>query len=99
MDFTIERTGDGWRVTLRGRFTHADRAAFLRVVEAIRRAPAGTWVLDLSAVPYADSAALGMLITAHDILGHGGGRLEVVGAAGQVRRGLALTNLDQLLGV
>lgn len=98
MDYTIERGKDGWRVSLRGRFTFADHGAFLEVLEAMRRAPDGPWVIDLSDVPYIDSSALGLLVMAHGTAARQDARFGLRGASGQVAAALAVTRLDQFLG-
>ena len=69
-----------------------------RAIEA-GAADADAFVLDLSAVRFLTSAALGMLINIHAHLADRGCRLALAGAAGNVARVLKHARLEELLPV
>ena len=69
-----------------------------RAIEAGAGA-ADAFVLDLSAVRFLTSAALGMLINIHAHLADRGCRLALAGAAGNVARVLKQARLEELLPV
>jgi len=66
---------------------------------AIDAGGADAFVLDLSAVRFLTSAALGMLINIHAHLADRGCRLALAGAAGNVARVLKHARLEELLPV
>ena len=67
---------------------------------AFRGAGASSRVLvDLSAVSFMDSTALGLLVRAVRDIGEGGGLVRVVLPAGTARRIFELTTLDRVLPV
>jgi anti-anti-sigma factor len=69
-----------------------------RAIEA-GAAGADAFVLDLSAVRFLTSAALGMLINIHAHLADRGCRLALAGAAGNVARVFKQARLEELLPV
>jgi anti-anti-sigma factor len=55
-------------------------------------------VLDLDSVSFCDSSGLGMFVSIHRRAGMAGGWLRLARPNAQLRRILAVTNLDRLLG-
>ena len=55
-------------------------------------------VLDLDSVSFCDSSGLGMFVSIHRRAGMAGGWLRLARPSAQLRRILAVTNLDRLLG-
>lgn len=55
------------------------------------------FVVDMEAVPYLDSAGLGLLIAIHREVARRGGRWALVGASAQATRLLAVTQADHFL--
>ncbi|HET6917919.1 MAG TPA: STAS domain-containing protein [Jiangellaceae bacterium] len=62
------------------------------------RAGRSRLVLDLDAVSFCDSSGLGMFVSIHRRAGMAGGWLRLARPNPQLRRILAVTNLDRLLG-
>ncbi len=56
-------------------------------------------VLDLTAVPRLDSSALGLFVRFHHLSRARDGWLRLVGVNPSIRRSLAITNLDSILGI
>ncbi len=56
-------------------------------------------VLDLTAVPYIDSAGLGTLVHTNGLLLRGGGKLRLCGVGDRVAALLKLTQMDAVLSV
>lgn len=90
MDFRIDHSGDSARVTLDGRLTFGENAAFRRVVEDLSGGTTDEVVFDLAGMDYIDSAGLGMLMVAREAVIEGGGRAVIANAHGQVGRMLEL---------
>jgi anti-sigma B factor antagonist len=83
---------------LHGRMTHG---ASLSTVEAQLRAlfahPGTTLILDLTAVDYADSAGLGLLVFLNGMARESGGSLRIAGANQRLREVINLTRVSTLL--
>jgi anti-anti-sigma factor len=62
------------------------------------RAGRSRLVLDLDEVGFCDSSGLGMFVSTHRRAGMAGGWLRLARPNAQLRRILAVTNLDRLLG-
>ncbi|HVI50389.1 MAG TPA: STAS domain-containing protein [Candidatus Sulfotelmatobacter sp.] len=82
-----------------GRLTFTNSSAFMRITEELRAADGKSWVLDLSRLEFIDSAGLGMLLMARDILGDHKGRLTLKAAQGQVAKALSLARFDELIQI
>jgi anti-anti-sigma factor len=63
---------------------------------AVRSAEGTTLIIDLSQVPYIDSAALGVLVQAYVSCQKAGRRLALVGLSHRVKALLQMTTLDIL---
>jgi len=91
--------GDKSVVECSGRLTFSNSTAFMRITEELKAAEGKSWVLDLSRLEFIDSAGLGMLLMARDILGDHKGRLTLKGAQGQVSKALNLARFDELIQI
>lgn len=88
---------DTLTMTVRGEL---DAAAAAQLREALRRVPAGAAVVvDLRTVPFIDSAGLGALICGIRELRTRGGTAALCARRGGVRRLLAVTGFDRIVGV
>ena len=78
-----------------------DRAAARRAEERVARAleRARTVTIDVARVREVSGALLGLLLHASRLAARRGGRLYVVGADGEVRRGLETAGIDDLATV
>ncbi len=66
---------------------------------AVRSETAGTVIVDLSEVPYIDSAGLGSLIAAHVSYQKVGRQLALAGVNERARALLKMTNVEQLFRI
>lgn len=62
MRHTIRKSHEGVDIVLDGRFTFADHEAFRGIIDEVHELAGACCRVDLKAVPYIDSAALGMLL-------------------------------------
>ena len=67
--------------------------------DTLRATTAPLLILDLTEVPYMDSAGLGVLVNAHVSCVNRGRRLALAGPADRVRTLLAVTHVDRVLAV
>lgn len=66
---------------------------------AVQATTAPVLILDLSDVPYLDSAGLGVLVNAHVSCTHRGRRLALVGLADRVHTLLKVSRVDRVLAI
>ncbi|MFT4113298.1 STAS domain-containing protein [Silvibacterium sp.] len=72
---------------------------FFAVQEELRHAPSRLKIFDLSAVPYMDSAGMGVIINAYVSAKRRGGNVAVVGPNYRVIELFKLTHVDTLIPV
>lgn len=91
----IEAVQDGSTLTVRisGKFNFS---CFREFNEAVSRSGTSAFVVDLSAVEYMDSSALGMLLLLRDKAGKEQEKVSIVAGKGQPRDVLKLANFHQL---
>ena len=99
MQYTLSTQPDGVTATLSGRFTFADHQAFRELIGNIEMAPGRCIAVDLDAVEFLDSAALGMLLLANDASEKAGAAFVVRHPRGQVRRTLEITEMAALFSI
>ena len=63
----------------------------------LREETAGTTILDLTNVPYMDSAAVGMLVGFHVSSQRNGRKYAITGVADRIRKMLAICQVDKIL--
>lgn len=85
-----------YNASLRGKFTFADNSAFRPVIESMTDPAISQVALNLSGVDFVDSAAMGMLMLAHDEAQKNNKTFRLHGVAGNVKRIFDLARLDQL---
>jgi anti-sigma B factor antagonist len=66
---------------------------------ALRREQVGTMILDLSEVPYVDSAGLGSLVSAYITLQKSGRRMALSGVNDRVLHLFQITRVEQLFPI
>lgn len=87
----VEQSDDRSHVTVRGEL---DMSNAPELAGAIRAVPVGTTVIvDLSAVSFIDSSAIGALVSAGQAIAEGGGRLQIGPRSDMVARVLEMTGL------
>jgi len=93
MTITSANEGEHWRLRLSGRFDFSCREEFRA---AYLQSPAGSaFVIDMTAVDYVDSAALGMLLLLRDHAGEAS-RVTISGSHGQPEQVLRIANFHKL---
>ena len=86
MEFIEYREDERYEVRMRGRFTFADHASFLDVLEAIGSINVHEVKFNLARLDFIDSAAMGMLLLALEEANKGHKPILLVGAKGQVKK-------------
>lgn len=89
MKYTIDNKANGMNIALAGRITFADFADMNALIATIKEKSGRMVTLDLTAVEFIDSSALGMLLLIRDAVG-GQNRLSIQNAKGQVKRIMSL---------
>ncbi len=67
--------------------------------DAVQATTAPLLILDLTDVPYIDSAGLGVLVNAHVSCANRGRHLALIGLVDRVRTLLTITNVDKVLAL
>ncbi len=99
MEFVHQSTPEGIVVALQGAFTFKDHHTFRAVLDLLRDSGGRTHVLDLSAVGFLDSAALGMLLIAEEEAKGAGLKLTLRKPARQIAELIELAALDTLFTI
>lgn len=86
-------------IHMSGRFTFTDYKLFREILSALREGEGRRRVLDLTALEFVDSAALGMLLIAREEAQQGGRAIVLRGAGGQVRRTLDTADMSTLFDI
>lgn len=95
MEIQTLQTDSLYQVTLRGNFTFGDNQAFRQVLEAAKKAEIKQIIFKIDHLEFIDSAALGMLLLAHEEAEKSGKRILISGANGQVKRVFDMARFDQ----
>ena len=100
MQIEERRVGEVTILALAGKLTVADGHVLLKErVGALIRGGHKKLLLNLSEVPYVDSAGLGEVVRAYIAVNQQGGKLKLLGVARRIRDLLALTKLLTVLEV
>ncbi|MBI5121151.1 MAG: STAS domain-containing protein [Rhodospirillales bacterium] len=99
MEHSVRPISDGKEVVLTGRLTFADHNGFRSIIAMFQEPGSRRFVLDLSAVEFIDSAALGMVLLARDTAISKGISLILKGAKGQVRRIMEVAKFNKLFAM
>ncbi|WP_051341343.1 STAS domain-containing protein [Azospirillum halopraeferens] len=87
------------RFRLRGRLTAQDGDGIRAVIAEIKRLPDRRCLIDLTELEFIDSAGIGMLLVTNGETMAAGKSLALAGAAGQVQRVIALTQIAMIVPV
>ena len=74
-------------------------ACLFDVQPVLREETAGNTILDLSQVPYMDSAAVGMLVSFHVSCQRHGRRYAITNVADRIQKMLAICQVDRILTI
>ncbi|HLN24669.1 MAG TPA: STAS domain-containing protein [Patescibacteria group bacterium] len=99
MKSTIRTAGDGVELILDGRFTFADHAQFRQDVDEICGLPGRHCLVDLSAVSYMDSAAVGMLLLIRERVETKGGHVSLRGGSPPVKDLIRIAKLGSVFTI
>ena len=99
MEFTQEKAPDGSVIALRGAFTFKDHHCFRTLLDALKIGSGQRHVLDLSALEFVDSAALGMLLIADDEARGAGSCMILRRLPARVARLMEVAALDTVLTI
>ena len=100
MEITQRVVGEVTVLDLAGRMTRNDGygAVKARVTELLGQS-VGSFVLNLTDVPYLDSTCVGELVSAFITVRNKGGKLKLFGATGRIRKLLTVAKLDTVFEV
>ena len=96
MKLSQQRHGAVTLIRPEGPLTEADAVEFGQAATGLIAQTLGRFVIDLSAVPFVDSAGLETLLDLTDALGNSGKVLKLCGTNKTVRQVLELTEIDTL---
>jgi anti-anti-sigma factor len=91
--------GNHYHCTLKGHFNYADNPLFKEVLEHIAGNQSEQITFHMAEVEDIDSAALGLLLLAHDTATKHHKHITIQGAAGQVLKMLTLASLDKVFTI
>ena len=74
-------------------------ASLFDIQPVLREVTTGTTILDLSQVPYMDSAAVGMLVSFHVSSQRHGQRYAITSVAERILKMLAICQVDRILNI
>ena len=96
MNYKTVNVKNGVEVAINGSFTFRDHDTFFEIVSMIKTAYNKKMVFDFSGCDFLDSAALGMLVIAHDEASAKEVALSIKGAKGKVKDVLYAARFDTL---
>ncbi len=96
MELTITSKKPVFCAEISGKFTFADTATFKDVLSEVEKAAPASVELDLAALTFVDSAALGMFLLLKDAAGKHDAKVTLKGANGQVEKLLKMSRFDQI---
>lgn len=95
MQITQQSENGYFNIIMKGDFTFDANVPFRDVLDKLAKPDAGVIVIDLSGVEFMDSAALGMLLLAHERAGRNARTITLKGARGHVKKILQMARFDQ----
>ena len=100
MQLSLEQSGDAGIVRVKeAKLTYPVLSSFFAEMRAIVEDGARKLVIDLGAVTYIDSAAIGCLVEIHRLLEDLGGTLKLSGLQRRVETMLSMTGVHKFLNV
>ena len=99
MEINVTQADSGTIVALKGRFDFQAHQDFRRTIDGLLKTGKGKLTVDLSAVNFIDSSALGMLLLARETCEKAGGGVTLDRPQDYVDKVLKLCHFDQLFQV
>lgn len=99
MEINVTQAASGTRIELKGRFDFQAHQPFRRAIDGLLSSGQNKITVDLSAVNFIDSSALGMLLLARETCEKSGGGIVLDRPQEYVDKVLKLCHFDQLFEV
>ncbi|MEI8395503.1 MAG: STAS domain-containing protein [Rhodospirillaceae bacterium] len=99
MEYRIDSAEQGLSAYITGRLTFNDHAKIRSLIAEALAGVSNTVCFDLDELQFIDSAAVGMLLIAHEELNKSGRRLVLRNATGQVKRVITVAQLSKVITV
>ncbi len=96
MNYKTTNIKDGKEIAISGSFTFRDHDSFFEIVSLIKGGDAQKIVFNMAECDFIDSAALGMLVIAHDEASSKGVELSIKGVQGKVKDVMFAARFDSL---
>lgn len=93
----IHKNGDSVELTLEGRFTFTDHDTFRHIIDDLGGSAPRHCVINLSAVSYLDSAAVGMLLLMRERLDRS--KITLKGGSSSVKELIRIAKLGTLFDI
>lgn len=97
MQSKIQKSGDAVDLLLEGRFTFTDHESFRRLIDELGGMAPHQCTIDLSAVSYLDSAAVGMLLLMRERLDRS--KIVLKGGSSSVKELIRIAKLGTLFDI
>lgn len=98
MQYSVKNFNQSLEVSLGGRFTFSDNPAFYKIMEAVD-AKVTCVLVDVTAVEFMDSAALGMLLVLKDTTDKRNIKLVLKGPSGHVKKLFEISKFYQMFDI
>jgi anti-anti-sigma factor len=99
MDYRIEQDDVEARVYLSGRLTFNDHGKVRTMIQEMVQNRAPRQILVIGGLEFVDSSGLGMILVAREEVTQLHKKLSLRGAKGQVKRVLAVAQLDKVIDI
>jgi anti-anti-sigma factor len=99
MQHTFVERGDEIEISLQGKFTFADNAAFASVLEGISNRRYKSVIINLEGVEFIDSAALGILLLARDRCDSNSVGIVLKNPTGHVKQMLKVSKFHEMFNI
>jgi anti-anti-sigma factor len=99
MRYQVTTTENETVLALSERFTAVDSVAFRRIIDELSGQKISVVVIDLAALDYIDSAAMGLLVLVRDTMISGNIEMKIRSPRGQVKKAFEIFNFEQLFAV
>lgn len=99
MNHVLTRNNETLLVTMTGKLTFSDNAAFKAILDDMSKGGVKDCVFDLSGLEFVDSTGLGMLVLAHDTAGENGFTVRLRNPRGHVRALLDRAEFSSIMAI
>lgn len=96
MDIVIQENQDALDIRMSGKFTFIDHPVFRQIIEKMSDPNVRQIIFYMDRIEFVDSAALGMLLLAHDEAAKHSKKIVISGIQGQVKKMFDVARLGTL---